>query len=200
MIMNFKRKRTVLLQNGDTGRNQVKHLLLIILSFLLLSSPVIGNSHKGEILYRWENPSGDGYVWKGFGEKDTNPKYKGEVENGKPNGIGILIYLKQSKYVGEWKDGEQNGQGTFTWSDGTKYVGGWKDRMMNGQGTYTHPNGSKYIGEHKDDQPNGQGTMIYPDGEKCEGEWVNSGFRNGKCYYKNGNIQFKYVNGKRIRQ
>ena len=41
MTMNFKRKRTVLLQNGNTVRNQVKHLLLI-LSFLLLSSPVIG--------------------------------------------------------------------------------------------------------------------------------------------------------------
>ena len=38
MTMNFKRKRTVLLQNGDTVRNQVKHLL-IILSILLLSSP-----------------------------------------------------------------------------------------------------------------------------------------------------------------
>ena len=47
MTMNFKRKRTVLLQNGDTVRNQVKHLL-IILSILLLSSPVIGQSSKYE--------------------------------------------------------------------------------------------------------------------------------------------------------
>ena len=79
----------------------MKHLL-IILSILLLSSPVIGDIHKGETLYRWENPTGNGYVWKGFGEKDTNPKYQGEVENGKPDGIGILIFPKESKYVGEW--------------------------------------------------------------------------------------------------
>ena len=50
----------------------MKHLL-IILSFLLLSSPVIGDNHKGETLYRWDTSSG--YVWKEFGEKDTNPKY-----------------------------------------------------------------------------------------------------------------------------
>ena len=53
--------------------NQVKHLLILI-SLLLLSSPVIGNNHKGETLYRWDNPSGDGYVWKGFGDKETHPK------------------------------------------------------------------------------------------------------------------------------
>jgi len=49
MTMNFKRKRTVLLQNGDTVRNQVKHLLILI-SFLLLSSPVIGQSERPETI------------------------------------------------------------------------------------------------------------------------------------------------------
>ena len=178
----------------------MKHLLIILISILLLSSPGIGNSHKGETLYLLKNPSGDGYIWKGFGDKETHPVYKGEVENGKPNAIGILIYPKESKYVGEWKNGKMDGPGTFTWSDGTKYEGGWRDGMMNGQGTYTHPNGSKYIGEHKDDQPNGRGTMTYPDGEKCLGEWENVAFRNGECYDKNGNIQYRYENGKRIRQ
>ena len=47
--MNFKRKRTVLLQNGDTVRNQVKHLL-ISLSLLLLSSPVIGQTERPETI------------------------------------------------------------------------------------------------------------------------------------------------------
>jgi hypothetical protein len=31
----------------------MKHLLLIILSFLLLSSPVVGDNHKGKTLYAW---------------------------------------------------------------------------------------------------------------------------------------------------
>ena len=54
----------------------MKHLL-IIFSILLLSSPVIGNSHKGETLYRWETSSVK--VWKGFGEKGTHPIYKKEI-------------------------------------------------------------------------------------------------------------------------
>jgi len=102
----------------------MKHLL-IILSILLLSSPVIGDNHKGETLYRWETTSG--VVWKGFGDKDTNPKYKGDVENGKPNGFGFLIFTNGDKYVGEWKNGKKHGQGTETWSSGWKYVGEWRE-------------------------------------------------------------------------
>ena len=115
----------------------MKHLLLILISFLLLSSPVIGDSHKGETLYRWDNPSGDGYLWKVFGDKETHSLYKGDVKNGKPNGVGILIYSFGGKYVGEWKNGKRNGQGTSTTSSiGYKYVGEWK----NGK----HWNGTRY--------------------------------------------------------
>ena len=48
--MNFKRKRTVLLQNGDTVRNQVKHLLILLISILLLSSPLFGQSERPETI------------------------------------------------------------------------------------------------------------------------------------------------------
>jgi len=50
MTMNFKRKRTVLLQNGDTVRNQVKHLLILLISILLLSSPLFGQSERPETI------------------------------------------------------------------------------------------------------------------------------------------------------
>ena len=71
--------------------------LLIIISFLLLSSPVIGNNNKGETLYRWENSSGDVYIWKGFGDKETHSIYKGDIMNGKPNGfwyVDLFIWRK----------------------------------------------------------------------------------------------------------
>ena len=51
----------------------MKHLL-IILSFLLLSSLVIGDNHKGETLYLWKTDSGE--VWKEFGDKDIQAKIK----------------------------------------------------------------------------------------------------------------------------
>jgi len=108
----------------------MKHIL-IILSILLLSSPVIGDNHKGETLYRWKTSSG--YVWKGFGDKDTHRAYKGEWKNGKPNGLGVITYTDGHKYVGEFKDGKKHGQGTYTWADGDKEVGEWKkNELWNG--------------------------------------------------------------------
>ena len=101
MTMNFKRKRTVLLQNGDTGRNQVKHLLIILISFLLLSSFLTSCYKKEETLYRWETSSG--FEWKKFGEEGTQEKYEGEVNWGsKPNRVGSLIFLNGDKYIGEF--------------------------------------------------------------------------------------------------
>ena len=82
----------------------MKHLFILLLSILLLSSPVIGNSHKGETLYKWgEYPD---YKWMGFGDKETHPKYQGQVKDGKPNGLGVLISTNGWKYFGSWKNGE----------------------------------------------------------------------------------------------
>ena len=121
----------------------MKHLLILI-SILLLSSPVIGDNHKGETLYGWgKYPD---YVWKGFGDKETQPKYQGQVKDGKPNGLGVIIYPDGiwkggNKYVGEYKDGEQHGQGTFTSSNGGKYEGEWKDEKP-WNGTYYDKDGN----------------------------------------------------------
>ena len=124
MTMNFKRKRTVLLQNGDTVRNQVKHLL-IILSFLLLSSPVIGENKTSETLYEWKTSSGN--QWREIGDKDFHAKYKGDVVIGKPHGVGTVVYPDGNKYVGEWMNGLFHGQGIYTIaSDGYNYVGQYR--------------------------------------------------------------------------
>ena len=115
----------------------MKHLLIILISFLLLSSPVIGNNHtlpvsggKGETLYGWETSSGK--VWKYFGDNKIHIKYVGEVENGVPNGLGILYYPDGTDtYLGDY--GRRGGVGTYIFSDGRKYVGSWKDgEMWNG--------------------------------------------------------------------
>ena len=53
----------------------MKHLLIIIISFLLLSSPVIGQ--ETGVLYQYETSSG--FVWKTFGNEKLQPKYEGEI-------------------------------------------------------------------------------------------------------------------------
>ena len=91
----------------------MKHLLILLISILLLSSPVIGDNHKGETLYVWgEYPD---WKWVESGDKETHPKYQGQVKDGVPNGLGILItsggdkFVWGEKYVGEWKNGKENG-------------------------------------------------------------------------------------------
>ena len=63
----------------------------------------------------------------GFGDKETHPKYQGQVKDGKPNGLGVIIYPDGIKYVGGWKNGEYHGKGTETYDNGNKYVGDWKN-------------------------------------------------------------------------
>ena len=123
----------------------MKHLL-IILSFLLLSSPLFGQ--ETGVLYRYETSSG--WEWKTFGDGKVQPKYKGKITNGKPNGFGVLTYPDGKKYVGEHKNGLPNGQGTFTFTSGNIYVGEFKDGILNGQGIFTLSDGWKYFGEWKD--------------------------------------------------
>jgi hypothetical protein len=108
----------------------VKHLLIILISILLLSSPVIGDNHKGETLYGWGNTLP--YVWKGVGDKETHPKYEGDVENGVPNGLGVLISTNGWKYFGSWKNGE-------IWN-GTEYDkdGNIIYRWVNGKRKYSN--------------------------------------------------------------
>jgi len=89
----------------------VKHILIILISILLLSSPAIGDNHKGETLYKWKTSSG--IKWKDFGDKDIQAKYKGDIENGKPHGLGTIRFPDGAKYSGEWKNGKADGQGTF---------------------------------------------------------------------------------------
>ena len=173
----------------------MKHLLIILISILLLSSPVIGDNHKGETLYGWITSSST-LEWKTFGEKGTHPIYKGDVENGKPNGLGVITFPDGSKFVGEHKDGGKNGQGIFTFSWGGKYVGEYKNGKQNGQGTETYPSGSKYVGEYKDGEQNGQGTYTFSDGRKYIGEYKDGKPWNGTGYDKDGNFIIKYVNGK----
>jgi len=90
---------------------------------------VVEKNGKG-VLYKskgngtWFDKSSTRYKSGYWKKKDG--KYVGDVENGKPNGLGILIFPDGRKYVGEYKYGRMDGQGTYTYPDGSKEVGEWK--------------------------------------------------------------------------
>ena len=81
----------------------MKHLIIII-SVLLFSNTAIGNNQKGETLYvLGEYPD---WEWVEIGDKKTQPEYQGQVKNGKPNGLGVLISTNGWKFFGSWNNGE----------------------------------------------------------------------------------------------
>ena len=92
---------------------------------------MIGDNHKGETLYGWITSSST-LEWKGFGDKESHPIYKGDVENGVPNGLGVLISTNGWKYFGSWKNGE-------IWN-GTEYdnYGNIIYRWVNGKRKYSN--------------------------------------------------------------
>ena len=61
------------------------------------------------------------------GDSGNEGKYEGEIENWKPNGLGIMIYPSGSKYVGSWKNGKRHGKGQMTHTDTSSNWGEYKD-------------------------------------------------------------------------
>ncbi len=182
----------------------MKHLL-IILSLLLLSSPVIGQ--ETGVLYLYESSSG--FVLKNFGDGKVQPKYKGEITNGKPNGFGVLTYpYGEKSVVGEWKEGKEWNT-KHTKKDGTligKFENGkWKDkvkgvlyrRWVDGEFRWykigDEKKDSKYVGEIKNRKPNGQGTFTFGKGE-WEGDEYIGKWRDGEY---EGQGTFTWTNGEK---
>ena len=126
----------------------MREKLLIIVSILIFSYPLVSCQKEDDVFYR----AGNGkkvFEWETIGDEKTQPKYRGEMSDGKPNGLGTLTLPNGENYVGEWRDGKRNGHGTHFSPNGKKYEGEWKDDKKHGQGTETYPDGSKYVGEFK---------------------------------------------------
>ena len=48
---------------------------------------MIGDNYNDETFYEWETASG--IRWSEIVSKDIHTKYKGDVEIGKPHGVGV---------------------------------------------------------------------------------------------------------------
>ena len=156
----------------------MKHLL-IILSILLLSSPLF--SQETGVLY--QNETSSGVQWKTFGDGKVQPKYEGQITFGEPNGYGTLTKPDGGEYVGLFKDGKLHGQGTLTLPYRDKYVGEFKDGREHGQGTFTFFDGLYiYVGEYKEGKKHGQGTFTTIGGDKYVGAFKDGNFWNGTTY------------------
>ena len=119
----------------------MKHLL-IILSILLLSSPVIGQSSKYESVSQCvlqtmtEKKLTGNQMFEMVKEECERilDKVKGK---GKKRQNGVLFFINRNRIVGWYEDGDEEKDG--------KYVGEIEYRKPNGQGTHTYSNGEIYL-------------------------------------------------------
>ena len=82
-----------------------------------------------------------------------------------------------------------------------KYKGGVVIGRPHGVGTLVYPDGNKYIGEFMNGLFHGQGIYsISSDGYSYIGEFRIGSLWNGKMKEKDGTIDFKVVNWKKIKQ
>jgi len=94
--------------------------------------------------------SGGVFAWFKNRNNFTDGKYEGDIENGKPNGLGKIIFKTGDNYDGNWVDGKLSGHGTYKSYDGTKYLGEWMNGKYHGKGTLSFSDGLKKLGEFKD--------------------------------------------------
>jgi hypothetical protein len=160
----------------------VKHLL-IILSIILLTSPLFGQ--EVGVLYQYKSSSG--LIWKTFGKGKIQPKYEGEVSKGSPDGFGVLSYpfTDGKSVVGEWKVGNEwntehyNNDGKLI---GKLVIGKWIltygilcGTLKDGKTVWAEKcyagSESKYFGDIENLKPNGQGTNSFQDGREYLGGW-----------------------------
>ena len=163
----------------------MRHILIIVISLLLFTFTLFGQSKVIGVLYQYKTTSG--FIWKTFGKGKVQPKYEGEVSNGTPDGFGVLSYpfTDSKSVVGEWKVGKEwntdhykkdgkligkyeNGKWILKWGvlcgtleEGTMV---WFEKCYDGVE-------SKYVGDIENMKPNGQGILTSLDGYKYVGEF-----------------------------
>ena len=149
----------------------MKHLLILLISILLLSSPLFGQ--ETGVLFQHESYSG--IKCKTFGNGKVQPKYEGEIKNGDMwfilHGLGVITFPFDGKsIIGEWKNGKEwntkhykkdgkligkyeNGKWILKWGvlcgtleEGTMV---WFEKCYDGVE-------SKYVGDIENIKPNGQ--------------------------------------------
>jgi hypothetical protein len=83
-----------------------------------------------------------------FGIKKYNDSiYRGELENNKRKGFGVMVYRKARVYEGQWDKDARNGKGMERYSNGNRYEGEFLNNKPHGKGIYTWANGEVYEGQ-----------------------------------------------------
>jgi TPR repeat protein len=106
--------------------------------------------------------------------------YRGEVENGVPEGFGTMTFTNGDSMYGIFINGIMNdATAHYDFADGGSYDGPMFKTIFIGPGTRTFGGdyvGHSYTGEFENGNFNGQGTYFFPDGSTNVGEFKDGTF------------------------
>ena len=63
--------------------------------------------------------------------------YSGDIQGGRFNGKGEIVFSDGSSYIGGFADGRFHGRGVFSSIDGWRYEGFFSGGKMTGEGAFT---------------------------------------------------------------
>lgn len=131
-----------------------------------------------------------------FYKYSQNLKFKGDLVDGIPNGIG-QTYNKDGclLYDGQFKNGQPQYSGKFYKCNRLKYNGGIDMGLYEGNGVLYYPNYTiAYEGEFENGKCNGLGKFYNTKGILIyEGEFKNNMFDGEGKYYNNGRLKFSGI-------
>jgi len=149
--------------------------------------------NEAGVLFQYETSSG--IIWKTSGNGNVQPKYEGEIKNGKMDGLGVLTYpYGEKSVVGEWKEGKEwntkhkdkNGTIIKEYENGKLFVKREPRQLKPCKVSITLPDGNlfegNFVDEKLDEQINGVGTLTYLSGRNYSGEWKNGVFHGQGTY------------------
>lgn len=122
-----------------------------------------------------ENTSRETYKVPGFITHTwpNGDKYEGQMLHEQMHGRGIFTCAQGYVYTGEFRNGKPNGLGKLVYDNGDKYEGSFLNDMLHGQGIYSYANGDCYRGEFMNDLPHGHGVYVLANGNIYSGIWEN---------------------------
>ncbi|MCP4383689.1 MAG: hypothetical protein GY798_20120 [Hyphomicrobiales bacterium] len=115
-------------------------------------------------------------IWltKGAAAYDRNAiysEYRGEMADGRPDGVGTLTFRSGREFEGTWISGDMTGHGILRYENGDEYTGGFRANKPDGLGRYAAVDGTRFEGRFIDGERHGPGILITPNGERWHSIW-----------------------------
>ena len=178
-------------------------LKMFVDSCQVCADKLSGNTDSGKCETSYTDNFGDSGIYKGDcnngvpnGHGIVNyhkgDRFEGEFSNGKRNGQGKLVWANGGRYEGDFLNDERTGRGTYVWADGDQYEGEWFNGAITGKGKLIWANGGQYEGDFLNDEITGKGKKVWANGDRYEGDFLN-GKRNGKGSYWNASTGVIYT-------